>query len=564
MVLNNLVLPYLTFSGNPSLYYGYTIRNEVNAYEYSGNSFYMSTDKYYPIHSEPELYNNNVYFGFTDNVAAGHSIDNTKTFSYVSSTGSTRDKKYFDLGTNIVNVLIDSAHNIISDGTEYASKYYRPSASSTYSVEMKECIIDEMRLTKGVLYNGTFSVPLQKFDAGHIWVAPQGIDYNFGDMAYQTNINITDVRIGGAQYTYPQLGNVYIDLNSNGVGSSAAIYDGSVWLPLNYAVWNGYQWQDGKNFNFRNLTFYDVAVSSGEFDNDSLREINEKLGLIDEKLGTGVEYSQADLSNMNNESVSAYNPLAENGSQVEGSLTSTLLGVWVATLFSVASVPTPSYDFNKGLQWFQGIPYEENAGFTPSVDGFLFDGQRDNGLVCHAIYVYYYADSGLTKTLTDISVNKTKITYFVVIHHLKNVTNFTVDYSSVNINVAGTYSISVTYEGITKTIPIVYESIPVTLTSISAVKGKTNFYVGDTLNTNDFVVTGIWSDGSETVLSDYTVNISAVHMNVVGSYPITVFYEDKTTTVYITVNAIEEPPVEPPLGDLTTTKCTSPKIGYRF
>ncbi len=76
-----------------------------------------------------------------------------------------------------------------------------------------------------------------------------------------------------------------------------------------------------------------------------------------------------------------------------------------------------------------------------------------------------------------------------------------------------------------------------TLLSISATKTKTSYNVGETLNTDDIIVTARYSDGtSENVTDNVTVNTSAVDMSVANTYEITVSYGDKSTVISITVS----------------------------
>lgn len=76
-----------------------------------------------------------------------------------------------------------------------------------------------------------------------------------------------------------------------------------------------------------------------------------------------------------------------------------------------------------------------------------------------------------------------------------------------------------------------------TLLSISATKTKTSYNVGETLNTDDIIVTARYSDGtSENVTDNVTVNTSAVDMSVANTYEITVSYGDKSTVISIIVS----------------------------
>lgn len=126
------------------------------------------------------------------------------------------------------------------------------------------------------------------------------------------------------------------------------------------------------------------------------------------------------------------------------------------------------------------------------------------------------------------------------------------DTADVDMDVAGTYSIGVSYEerGVTKTtsISITIAQTPVVeLTSISATKTKTSYTVGDTLDTNDIVVTASYNTGTTAdVTSSATINTSNVNMAAAGTYNITISYTEngitKTTAIEITVASSGQTP----------------------
>lgn len=78
--------------------------------------------------------------------------------------------------------------------------------------------------------------------------------------------------------------------------------------------------------------------------------------------------------------------------------------------------------------------------------------------------------------------------------------------------------------------------------SITAEAKKTTFYVGDAFDTTGLEVTATYSDESVKVLtsSDYTLSLAEGHIfeeSERGNKPITITYEDKTTTYTITIAA---------------------------
>ena len=72
-------------------------------------------------------------------------------------------------------------------------------------------------------------------------------------------------------------------------------------------------------------------------------------------------------------------------------------------------------------------------------------------------------------------------------------------------------------------------------TSITATKGKTTYEIGETLTTNDIVVTAHFNDLTSEVVTGYTVDSSSVKMNAEGNYTIIITYENCTTSIPIAV-----------------------------
>ena len=80
-----------------------------------------------------------------------------------------------------------------------------------------------------------------------------------------------------------------------------------------------------------------------------------------------------------------------------------------------------------------------------------------------------------------------------------------------------------------------------TLSSITLSGMPRNFNVGSTFSTSGLTVTANYSDGTTAVVTDYTVNSSAVNMNAAGTYTVTVSYQDRTATYSVTVTGSSAP-----------------------
>lgn len=102
-----------------------------------------------------------------------------------------------------------------------------------------------------------------------------------------------------------------------------------------------------------------------------------------------------------------------------------------------------------------------------------------------------------------------------------------------------------------------------TLSSISATKTKTSYNVGDSLNTNDIVVTAHYSDNTTAnVTSVSTISTSNVNMSAEGNYNIQVSYTEdgisKSATIAISVAA----PIVTPTKTLSSISATKTKTSY--
>ena len=179
-------------------------------------------------------------------------------------------------------------------------------------------------------------------------------------------------------------------------------------------------------------------------------------------------------------------------------------------------------------------------------------------------YILYKEDiveiPSKTKVLDSISATKTVTSYTVgdtldtsditttasFTDSTSQTVQGTYDTTNVNMAIAGTYSIGVSYtlNGVTKTtsVSITVSSAPVQveLASISATKTATTFAVGDTLTLNDITVTATYTNNqSSEVTSDAVIDSSNVDMTTVGTYTIGVSYSEggitKTATITITV-----------------------------
>ncbi|MBQ8434340.1 MAG: bacterial Ig-like domain-containing protein, partial [Clostridia bacterium] len=119
-----------------------------------------------------------------------------------------------------------------------------------------------------------------------------------------------------------------------------------------------------------------------------------------------------------------------------------------------------------------------------------------------------------------------------------NVTNFT--FNSVDTSTAGTKQVTITYQkdGQTYTVFVDVKVVaePVVLTGISATFANSKFYVGDTLTTNDFVVSASYSDNHDSIVTNFTITGENM-FTTSGNHTVTLSYtyQDVTQTCDVTV-----------------------------
>ena len=107
-----------------------------------------------------------------------------------------------------------------------------------------------------------------------------------------------------------------------------------------------------------------------------------------------------------------------------------------------------------------------------------------------------------------------------------------------------------------------------TLSSITATKTKTEYTVNDTLNIDDITVTANYSDGSSSVVSGWTSNVSDVDMASEGTKILTISYTEneitRTTSIEITVSAITPEPEPSPVVPQTGTWQLKTTTGKKY
>lgn len=111
-----------------------------------------------------------------------------------------------------------------------------------------------------------------------------------------------------------------------------------------------------------------------------------------------------------------------------------------------------------------------------------------------------------------------------------------------NMSAAGTYTVTVTYEGKTATFGITVNAASAkTLSSIAVTTNptKTAYNVGDTIDLAGLKLTATYSDGTTADITVTTAMLSGYDMTTAGTKTVTITHEGKTATFKITVKAVE-------------------------
>lgn len=105
------------------------------------------------------------------------------------------------------------------------------------------------------------------------------------------------------------------------------------------------------------------------------------------------------------------------------------------------------------------------------------------------------------------------------------------------LDTAGTQKITVTYGGKTTSFNVTVEAVALASIAVKTNPTKTNYCVGDTLNTSGLTLTATYNNGTtKTISSGFTCTPTT--FNTVGAQRITVTYGGKTTSFNVTVEAV--------------------------
>lgn len=158
----------------------------------------------------------------------------------VSSSGI----KYY-VGSKLIDNSSTTTKNTVENVKGYSNVNckYRVSYQYYYG---KNTIIDEVRLSKGVLYSSDFEPPAQEFVTNMVFVLPESAQE--GDFAVQSQYTVNGFRVGGVKPTYPSNGFVYV-YEENDKVKSVQQYQGNGWYEVGASVYSDGGWKTADGFD---------------------------------------------------------------------------------------------------------------------------------------------------------------------------------------------------------------------------------------------------------------------------------------------------------------------------
>lgn len=124
-----------------------------------------------------------------------------------------------------------------------------------YNFQVKahsNAIIDEVRLSSGVLYSGSTYIPSsQPYTTNTVLAVPSNPQKH--EIAFKTNTDISSVRFGGARPTYPTNGYVYVSLDADNKVESIQQYQEDGWYEIEASLYIGTDWVSFKEVNMEYL-----------------------------------------------------------------------------------------------------------------------------------------------------------------------------------------------------------------------------------------------------------------------------------------------------------------------
>ena len=145
-------------------------------------------------------------------------------------------------------------------------------------------LIDEVRLSSGVLYTDNYNVRREPFDIGFAYTVPSNPESS--KVYIQSQIDVSRFQIGGVRSANPLEGELFISTVGN-IGEMAIQYINGRWQYVPAAVYFNGEFRDIAGFDFVNLMFISgTDASGGSFVVEIPEEVTSLLEKIDKKLAS--------------------------------------------------------------------------------------------------------------------------------------------------------------------------------------------------------------------------------------------------------------------------------------
>lgn len=198
-------------------------------------------------------YNGSSYSVYVNGVKSDVFTSNAGNYCGVSLSSNDVKFAVFQSSRNYVNRRSGSGSSFSS----YLRETYGMNWSSSDNLHLSEnitekrffnsnSIIDEVRLSKGVLYTSDFEPPAQEFVTNMVFVLPESAQE--GDFAVQSQYTVNGFRVGGVKPTYPSNGFVYV-YEENDKVKSVQQYQGNGWYEVGASVYADGGWKTADGFD---------------------------------------------------------------------------------------------------------------------------------------------------------------------------------------------------------------------------------------------------------------------------------------------------------------------------
>ncbi len=167
-------------------------------------------------------------------------LNNTEEYGSKVSSGNW-SYYYPEEGSNLARIMgCGKGVYVGIPYNRYRNQYY-------YNVNC-DTIIDEVRLSKGILHTGNYTPSNQAYTTNTVLVVPTNPKEN--EISFKTNYKLGNVRIGGARPTYPTTGDIFVNIEDDKVDSIQQ-YQETGWYSITGAIYRNGKWSNLKDFNMK-------------------------------------------------------------------------------------------------------------------------------------------------------------------------------------------------------------------------------------------------------------------------------------------------------------------------